>query len=52
MHNWNKRNWKNVKNADLWKQLWELEFKLNVEAVWIKGHDGHLENERCDEVSE
>jgi len=53
---WQKNGWiksdkKPAQNADLWEQLlWELD-KHEVEFFWIKGHNGHPENERCDELA-
>ena len=48
-----RQNTKNpVKNIDLWKRLIELVNKQNsVSFQWIKGHNGHPENERCDELA-
>ena len=53
---WIKKGWKRgqneqVKNVDLWKRL--LETKKNHEVVfhWLKGHAGHPQNERCDELA-
>ena len=56
IHNWIKRGWqttarKPVKNADLWQQLWQLTQKHQVKWSWVKGHAGHPENERCDELA-
>lgn len=53
---WQRQGWKNSKkeevaNRDLWERLLELERKHQIEWVWVKGHDGHLENERCDELA-
>ena len=53
---WLKRNWKNskkepVKNVDLWKRLLEAKRPHEVTFVWVKGHAGHPENERCDELA-
>jgi ribonuclease HI len=48
---WQKRQWKNVKNPDLWKQLIVLVDKHKVTWQWIKGHAGHAENERCDQLA-
>lgn len=53
LFNWPKKGWKNFKgqptpNTDLWKQLIPLLKKHKVTFVWIKGHAGHPENERCD----
>ncbi|PLX97349.1 MAG: ribonuclease HI [Desulfuromonas sp.] len=53
---WQKKGWKNSKkeevaNRDLWERLLELTAKHQVEWVWVKGHAGHEENERCDELA-
>jgi|TARA_R110000824_G_scaffold20545_15_gene77442 ribonuclease HI len=45
---WEKKNWKDVKNVDLMKRLAELKKIHEIQANWIKGHSGHVENERCD----
>lgn len=50
---WLKKNWKNstnkpVKNVDLWKRLLKAKEGHQVRFTWVKGHDGHPENERCD----
>ena len=45
---WVKRNWKNVKNPDLWKTLIALAEQHRMQWKWIKGHNLHPENERCD----
>ncbi len=42
---------KPVKNPDLWKALIAEVNKHEVSFVWVKGHDGHLENERCDTLA-
>ena len=38
-------------NVDLWEQLLELLDKHEVEFEWIKGHSGHPENEKCDQLA-
>ncbi len=53
---WLKRDWKNsankpVKNIDLWKRLLEAKKQHKVRFIWVKGHDGHPENERCDKLA-
>lgn len=53
---WLKNNWKNsankpVKNIDLWKRLLKAKEPHNVTFTWVKGHDGHPENERCDRLA-
>ena len=50
---WIKKGWKRgknepVKNVDLWKRLLEARSKHEVEFIWVKGHAGHEQNERCD----
>ena len=56
IHNWKSNGWKTsqkkpVKNADLWKHLDELIARHRVEWHWVKGHSGHPENERADELA-
>lgn len=56
IHNWRKNGWKTsakkpVKNVDLWKRLDLLVNKHTVEWHWVKGHSGHPENERCDDLA-
>lgn len=48
---WIKKNFKGVKNPDLWKRLLEARKTHNVTFNWVKGHAGHPENERCDELA-
>jgi len=53
---WVRRGWKNsqkkeVANRDLWERLLELTRKHRVEWCWVRGHTGHAENERCDELA-
>ena len=56
IHNWRKRNWKTaanqpVKNEDLWKLL-AIEIEHHkIEWHWIKGHSGHIENDKADELA-
>ncbi|OOZ16373.1 ribonuclease HI [Solemya velum gill symbiont] len=56
IHNWKRNGWKTaqkkaVKNADLWKELDELAQQYEIEWHWVKGHAGHPENERADELA-
>ncbi|MCC8069707.1 MAG: ribonuclease HI [Ruminococcus sp.] len=50
---WVLSDWKKgkVKNIDLWQRLLPLLDKHDVSFVWIKGHNGHIENERCDQLA-
>ena len=51
LENWKKKNWKNVKNVDLWQRLDTASETHEIDWVWVKGHAGHPENERCDELA-
>jgi ribonuclease HI len=56
VRDWKRRAWrtadkKPVKNIDLWKRLDELAAEHQVEWHWVKGHAGHPENERADELA-
>ncbi|MCA0373150.1 MAG: ribonuclease HI [Proteobacteria bacterium] len=53
---WKKKNWKKadnkpVLNADLWQRLDVANARHKVNWNWVKGHAGHAENERCDELA-
>lgn len=48
---WISRNWKKVKNVDLWQRFVPLFRKHRVTFHWIRGHAGHPENERCDQLA-
>ena len=53
---WIKKGWKRgknepVKNTDLWKRLLEAKKPHQVNFNWVKGHDGHPQNERCDTLA-
>ena len=56
IHNWKKRGWKTadkkpVKNQDLWQRLDAAVSQHRVSWAWVKGHAGHPENERADELA-
>jgi len=56
MPGWKKKGWKTaskqpVKNVDLWKQLDTLKDEHEIRFHWVKGHAGHPENERVDELA-
>ena len=52
---WRQHGWRRgkdeLKNSDLWKRLYELVEKHEVTFIWVKGHDGHEYNERCDRLA-
>ena len=51
LEGWIKREFKKVKNVDLWREYIEVSKPHKIKAVWVKGHNGHTENERCDEIA-
>ena len=56
IHGWKRNGWKTsarkpVKNADLWQRLDEAQARHRVTWEWVKGHAGHPENERADELA-
>ena len=48
---WEKKGFAGKKNPDLWKRFLDVYRKHQVDFRWIKGHNGHLQNERCDELA-
>lgn len=48
---WRKKDKKPALNADLWDMLLNLLSQHEYSFVWLKGHDGHPENERCDKMA-
>jgi ribonuclease HI len=56
IHDWKRRGWrtaekKPVKNEDLWRELDALAARHEIEWHWVKGHNGHPENERADALA-
>ena len=56
VHGWKKKGWVNaskqpVRNADLWHDLIEACHRHKVSWQWVRGHDGHVENERADKLA-
>ena len=48
---WIKKDFKKVKNIDLWKEYIEVSKLHNIKGTWVRGHNGHEENERCDKLA-
>jgi len=48
---WIKKNFKNVKNPELWREFLKLSKPHKIQVNWIKGHSGHKENEICDKIA-
>lgn len=46
--NWEKKNFKNKKNVDLWSRFLKIYRKHKVSFFWVKGHNNNIKNERCD----
>ena len=56
IHGWIRKGWVNSKkepvlNRDLWERLLALSKVHTIHWVWVRGHNGHQENERCDELA-
>ena len=51
VYGWFSKGFKDKKNKDLWLRLLPLLKLHQVKFTWVKGHNGHLENERCDELA-
>ena len=56
LESWEKRGWKTadkkpVKNLELWQRLLKAMEKHEVKYIWVKGHNGHEYNERCDRLA-
>ena len=56
LENWKKNNWKTankkpVKNDDLWRRLDDVCPRHRIEWCWVKGHSGHVENDRADALA-
>ena len=51
IHGWKKKNWKDVKNPDLWQKLDEVCQGREIEWHWVKGHAGHPGNEMADQLA-
>ncbi|MAZ55632.1 MAG: ribonuclease HI [Flavobacteriales bacterium] len=49
--NWELNNYKKKKNPDLWKRFLIVYRKYNIIFKWVKGHAGHIQNERCDSLA-
>lgn len=55
VESWRSHGWKRgrdeLKNPDLWQRLYDLTKRHEVNFIWVKGHDGHAYNERCDALA-
>ena len=51
LDNWIKKDFKNVKNSDLWREFVKISKNHKININWVKGHSGHEENEICDKIA-
>lgn len=51
LQNWIKKDFNKVKNPDLWKEYITVSNMHKINAVWVRGHSGHPENEKCDIIA-
>ena len=51
LDSWVRKNFKNVKNSELWKEFLEVSKNHKIKINWIKAHIGHRENEICDKIA-
>lgn len=51
MRGWKAKGWKKVMNVDLWLRIDEALQPHEVEIIWVRGHNGHIENERVDKLA-
>ncbi len=51
LEGWIKRNFAKVKNPDLWQEYITVSAVHRINGVWVRGHNGHEENEQCDLIA-
>lgn len=51
LFNWEKKSFKDKKNVDLWKRFLQLYREYKPKLHWVKGHNNHPQNERCDQLA-
>ncbi|GAC1304987.1 MAG: ribonuclease HI [Mucilaginibacter sp.] len=51
VYGWLQKGFKDKKNKDLWLRYLDISKQHNIRFVWVRGHAGHKENERCDELA-
>lgn len=51
LETWVKKDFKNKKNVDLWKEYLKFSKDHKIRAFWVKAHNGHIENEKCDKLA-
>ena len=51
LEGWVKRHFAKVKNPDLWQEYIRVSSGHRINGIWVRGHNGHPENERCDVIA-
>ena len=51
VYSWLQKGFKDKKNKDLWLRYLDISKQHNIKFIWVRGHAGHKENERCDELA-
>lgn len=51
LEGWIKKEFKNVKNPDMWREYIRVAKPHKIRATWVRGHAGHIENEMCDKIA-
>ncbi len=51
LEGWVRKDFKKVKNPDLWREYLEVSSPHTIHGTWVRGHDGHPQNERCDKLA-
>lgn len=51
LEGWRCKNFAKVKNPELWQRYLEVSKSHKVHGIWVRGHDGHVENEMCDRIA-
>ena len=51
LEGWRRKNFAKVKNPELWQRYLEVSKIHKVHGIWVRGHDGHVENEMCDRIA-
>jgi ribonuclease HI len=51
VNSWQSKGFVKKKNKDLWLRYLKIEKQFQIEFIWVRGHNGHPENERCDELA-
>jgi len=51
VYGWLQKGFKDKKNKDLWLRYLDISKRHNIKFIWVRGHAGHKENERCDELA-